>query len=167
MEEIYKTLCRYQNREKIELIHDNFENCSTKETQQFNKEKRRCLYTKTNKYIQMYKALRTGWQEIKHIYPFATYNDLFIEMISAHYNVSLFGVINLQQSQRRYRSEARKLSTISNFPQFIRGELERLSEESDSFSKEDWETLLKYYDQEPQRMSENSILLSINPRNPP
>lgn len=159
--DIYQALCRYQNREKIE----NFGFCFLCEPyfqgspKYYDKNRKEFISLMTNKFVAMYKAVKIGWQEIKTIYPFATYNDLFIAILLAH-SVSWLQQSLLKKAVKSgYRTNARKLEKVLSIPEFVKEALDILSmESSDVNTKKYYQSLLEQYERDPSDRLLDSII---------
>lgn len=113
-------------------------------------DKRALVLSQRNTFINMYKALKIGWQEIKHIYPlYFTYNDLFVKILSAHYSVKTFRLMSFKKSNQTDRTISSKLDIISKLPGLIISILKNSYENANNSDKEYWKIILEGYIQEP------------------
>lgn len=149
--EVHKAFCIYQNGNKIEDGNYYFY-CNPLiglEKEKYNKHDKSTFCIKIHKFINIYKAIKVGWEEIKDTYLFETYNDLFLAMLDAYYYVNFVNLVSSDVIQRKYSSERRKLSKILGFSKILRDEIERLSESQDISSKDHYKLLLEEYDRDP------------------
>jgi hypothetical protein len=81
--DVYKGFVRHQNGQRIDsfqaldhlfFIHDSNEKLYAKDKKEF-------ILITINKFIKMYKALKIGWKDIKHIHSNYTYNTLFVSIL--------------------------------------------------------------------------------------
>lgn len=150
-QEIYKEFFRYQNGGKMQDPQFIYASLLPGDlSKQRIKDMKTLLLSQTNTFISMYKSLKIGWSEIKHIYPcYRTYNDLFLEILSAHYSVKLFHLRTFEKSNQTDRTISSKLNKISNLPKIIIFTLEGLHENSNDPDKKCWKIILEEYRRDP------------------
>ena len=150
-QEIHKEFFRCQkggNMKDSQYIHVDLLSTGILEWQI--KDMRAFVSWQANTFINMYKALKIGWQEIKHVYPrYHTYNELFLGVLSAHYSVKLFNLCNFKKSKQKERTISRKLDIISKFPEFITPMLKILHEDANSSDKKYWKIIIENYIRDP------------------
>ena len=150
-QEIYKGFLRCQDggdMQDCQYIYENFLPVDVSKQQM--EDIRIRILSQTNTFISMYKSLKIGWQEIKYIYPiFVTYNDLFLEILSAHYCVKIFRLCGFEKSKQTDRTISSKLDAISKLPEFITSTLENIYENANNSDKEYWKIILESYIRDP------------------
>jgi hypothetical protein len=150
-QEIYKEFFRCQNggdMQDSQYIHANL--LPVDASKQQIEDTKALILSKTNTFVKMYIALKIGWQEIKNIYPrYSTYNDLFLEILSAHYSVKIFRLFSFQKSKQTERTISSKLDVISKLPEFIMSALEHSCENANDSDKKYWKIILEDYIQDP------------------
>jgi hypothetical protein len=149
--EIHKEFLRCQNGEDMQdsqHIHANL--LPVDVSKQEIEDKRAFVLSQRTTFINMYKALKIGWQEIEYIYSdCSTYNDLFLRILSAHYSIKIYRLSSFQKTKQTDRTISNKLDVISKIPKFIISTLEYLCKNAGDSDKEYWKIILGEYIQDP------------------
>jgi hypothetical protein len=113
---------------------------------------RESVFASAHILVNMYHALRIGWEELKNISDLSTYNELFMQLfVSQHVKVmiSIYS-LGLQNLSLKYRSLSRHAWKIVNFNKFVKSEIENLANNSsDIQSKAYYQSLLDEYNLDP------------------
>jgi hypothetical protein len=151
--EVYKAFCRYQNGGKIEDFSYFHYAAPLPDSNEKNDRKDAKKYTslKIHTFINLYKALRIGWGEIENSYKDDTYNTLFIKILTKYYEERFVQRTNPDDTQQRYRNHLKNIVIFKDFPEKVRCEIERLSndKELDDSGRELYRLILEEYDRDP------------------
>ena len=146
-QEIHKEFFRLQNggdRKDSQCFYANL--LPVNISKQQIEDMRKLILSQANMFMNMYNSLKIGWREIEHIYPhYGTHNDLFLEIVSAHYSVKLFRLSSFEKTKQTDRTISSKLDIISRFPKFIISTLDDLHENASDSDKEYWRTIVEEY----------------------
>jgi hypothetical protein len=151
--EVYKAFCRYQNGERIEDLLYFYCVVPLPDSNEKNYRKNAKNHTllKIHTFTNLYKALRIGWSEIENTYKGDTYNTLFIKILTKHYEERFIRRTNPADTQQKYRNHLKNIIVFQKFPEKVRCEIERLSndKELDDSGRELYRLILEEYDRDP------------------
>lgn len=150
---VYKGFVRYQNGQRINdfQVLDSFSPIHISNEKLYEKDKKEFIVIKIRKFIKMYKALKIGWKDIKHIHSNYTYNTLFVNILRECYEEKFFLATNFAEPHENQIIHSPKTVILARFQGIMKIHLESLSndENVDRSDREIYMLTLEEYKREP------------------
>jgi hypothetical protein len=150
---VYKGFVRYQNGQKIDdfQVLDSFSPIIGINEKLYKKDKKEFILMAIHKFIKMYKALKIGWKDIKHIYANYTYNTLFICILREYYEEKFSLATNFNEPHENKIIHSPKTVVLARFQENMKIYLESLSNDGkiDRSDRKFYMLTLEEYKREP------------------
>ena len=136
---IYEVLSMYQNSEDIENFEVNLFDREGNIHKFLSKFYKQVLLLEARNYIDMYKAIKIGWRELKEMIIAPTYNDFFLEIVLGLRVESLQKIVEAPDKlEIKWRSQLKHLRIIENTPKFVEDALLTLILSSNSIQNQEF-----------------------------